>query len=296
MIEAEVVAEWGWLAQQRQELVSGGALHSVANSAFVEGVETVECCGDSRVSKRRTFAGKKVGARWHLLGQGVLLPIETWEERAKVAADMAYKRSVSRFSFHYGCSAFEVAAVRDAQQIGRALACNPGAYSEKFTRAAQQHLNELTGLRNEPIYIGKSEIVPAGFQNAIGTVVDDTGQFNSYPLGDNHPVRRCFVLNFRSANRLGPDADGFLYWQRELWTTAGIAMEKGFGRERFRTSPFVILVTASKERQKTVTTEVENFVRKHLSHLPVTVQSLEKPPRHHHHHDVVRGCQTSHDS
>lgn len=284
----EVDAEWRGLEQQRLELVSGSALHSVTHNVFVKGEATCVSCMDPRVAELQTFAGKPVGARWHIAGGGVLLPIRSWMQRAEMAAQMAYRRGAKRFSYHFGCSAFVKAIVGDADQIVEIRDRNPEAYSEIFTSKAQQYLNALTGLSEEPIYIGESEIVPAGFQNAIGAIIDDTGSFNSHPLADNHPLRRCFVIDNSSGGRLGPDFDGLLYWQTELRTAIGVAMDYGFGRHRFATSPFVITVVASRERLSQVTGEVESFARKHLAHLSLKVHGLEKPHRHHHHHEPVR--------
>lgn len=255
-------AEWQRLEGERQKFNRGEALEHVGNESFIPDKECV-CCIDERVASRNTFGGEEVGGRWFVAGSGILLPVELWEERAKVAAAEAYRRGIKRFSYHAGCGAAELAVKADAEQFAdrEKFEANPSLHAEQFSKRAQAELNRLTGLDEEVLFVPKEEIVPSEFHNAIGAVVDATGEFNPHTLSDGEPLRRCFMLDWKSGSELplGPREVG--YNLRELRTAVNIAFDHGF-RSHFDTkNPFNIVVMARNEEQlKLIEDEVNAYI------------------------------------
>ena len=247
---SQIETEWEKLDGERQKFNHGEVLEHVGKESFLQKKECV-CCIDERVAARATLGGEEVGGRWFVAGSGILLPVENWQERAKAAAEEANRRGIKRFSYHAGCGAAELAVKADAAQLVdvEKYRKNPGLHAEQFSNLAQKELNRLTGLDEAVIFVPKDEVVPTGFHNALGAVVDATSEFNSHTLPDGEPLKHCFMLDWKSGENLSASEKGLDYNLLELHTAIGIAFGHGF-KERFNSSnPFNIVIMAENAAQ-----------------------------------------------
>ena len=271
---SQIETEWEKLEGERQKFNHEEVLEQIGKESFLPEKECV-CCIDERVAARKTLGGEEVGGRWFVAGSGILLPVEDWQERAKAAAEEANKRGVRRFSYHAGCGAAELAVKADAAQLVdvEKYLKDPGLHAEQFSNLAQKELNRLTGFDEEVIFVPKDEVVPTGFHNALGAVVDATGEFNSHTLPDGEPLMLCFMLDWKSGETLAGGSNGLEYNLLELQTAISIAFGHGF-KERFNSgNRFNIVIMAENAEQLD---KVQSRINKYLATQPDEVRDRLK--------------------
>ncbi len=266
---SQIETEWEKLEGERRKFNREEVLEHVGKESFLQKKECV-CCIDERVAARATLGGEEAGGRWFVAGSGILLPVENWQERAKAAAEEAHRRGVKRFSYHAGCGAAGLAVKADAKQLVdiERYQKNPGLHAEQFSNLAQKELNRLTGLDEEVIFVPKDEVVPTGFHNALGAVVDATGEFNSHTLPDGEPLKHCFMLDWKSGDTLPAGSNGTEYNLLELQTAIGIAFGHGF-KERFNSSNRfnIVIMADSKDELEAIQESIDSYITSELHQL-----------------------------
>lgn len=276
---AKLENEWLMLKDQRESLLSGKAFESVTAKSFSKEKQCV-CCIDERVANRETLSGKTADGRWTIAGSGILLPIKSWPERAKFAAEEAFKRGIREFSYHAGCGAAGIAVKQDLEQLADpdTLSKNSDLYGEIFAKAAQEELNKQWALVGEPaheaFFVGKEEVLPGEYHNALGAVVDATSEFKAASLPEDHPLRKCFNLEWSSGGDTG-------YNLVEIKTAAGIAFGgHGFGNKFDNENPFAVVVVGNDYEQIEIVKEkISSYIEKEAPDLKerLKVLSFVKP-------------------
>lgn len=260
----DVQEEWERLAVERKKFITKEAFEYISKEAFVHDKDCV-CCIDERVASRDTLGGNEVNGRWFIAGSGILLPVESWRDRAKIAAEEAFKRGIKQFSYHAGCGAAKLAVDNDLSQLEEPdkYLLDPNLHAEQFSSLAQAELNKLNKINEKVIFVPKKEVVPFGFHNAIGAVVDGTGEFNPHVMKDGEPLKHCFMLDWKSGSELTDGKQNAGYNLIELQTAIGIAFDHGFGDKFDSKNRFnVVLISHDSDQLK----EMKNAVKAYISY------------------------------
>ena len=245
-------AKWHELQTSRRELLSGEALRGVGVEVFDVEKECA-CCMDERVGNRATLGGEEMGNRWNVAGSGILLPEASWRARAVLAAKEAFRRGVTKISFHDGCGAAGLAVKQDLAQFTpdekAGFEANSDSYGQKFAELAQSELNKLTGEHFEAVHVDRNEVQPFEYHTAIGATIDTTGEFNAYKLPSEHPLRYSFNIDTSSADTLKSNEEAkFKYYLNELQVAIKIATgHHGFGHKFSKEEPFAVVVVGESD-------------------------------------------------
>ena len=243
-------AKWHELKLAREKLLSGDALKNIGLEVFDDEKECA-CCMDERVGNRQTLGHEEVGNRWNVAGSGILLPEQSWRERAKLAAKEAFRRGVTKITFHDGCGAAGLAVKQDFDQFSegekKLYSENSDLFGQEFSKLAQSELNKLTGQDFEAIRVGEDEVQPFAYHAAVGATIDTTGEFNAFRLPKEHPLKYSFNIDSTSGDTLKSNEEAkFKYYLNELLVALKIATgHHGFGNKFKKDDPFAVVIVGS---------------------------------------------------